>query len=617
MTQCTNVQNGGDCVDFGCTLFQSHVINPLRNTIRCRSSLWVEPRIKDYCVFCPHGERKVNLTHCEPCEKGKYLISGEDNDNRTCHDCPAGQYQPREGGATCIDCPAGRFQSKTGQSECIECLAGQYNAKQSKSETCKSCSPGTFQPDKGQISCIGCPLGQFQDQEGAVGCNTCAGGHSCARVYEKQSKCEKGKYQPDTNQRKCQVCPSGRFQPEDGQIECERCAPGQFTSETGLSKCQLCPKGQYQSDKGQVHCLDCPAGKSQSNISQPKCNNCSAGRYTERPGQFECQACPKGRFQTAAGQLACKKCAQGFFKAEEGDSTCVAADPGHYAQFASQNQQECPTGKYQPSKANVKCIDCEFYAFCPNTAMTVAYVHPLAIIVPIVVVLVAIYPCFKLVKIIHRGFTQWRPQSKHDALLAKKFVVPKTSEDAKGHIPIFKECESRLLENGSWAQEDLDIINNHRDVVVQYLVKRVEGASDPQQIKIMHCCLEMDVLHDFKTLYHATMKNICAKEADGFKVYTQVAQELKAAAPPSNCPANPSDLIELYKSGRNVYDRFHEFIKRASTVSRSGFLLLPHGGKGRVRMKGIYRVLEKAVFKYNDDLTGDLDFSWIGNFKTC
>lgn len=125
----------------------------------------------------------------------------------------------------------------------------------------------------------------------------------------------------------------------------------------------------------------------------------------------------------------------------------------------------------------------------------------------------------------------------------------------------------------------------------------------------MQCCQEMDALHDFKTLYDTTMKNIHNKEKQGFKAYTTVAKEMKLACASTHCPDNCSDLLDLYNSGRAVYDRFHNFIDRASKVCNSAFVFKTHGNTRQPDMKGIYRVLEKGIFKYNENLEGDLDLS--------
>ena len=112
-----------------------------------------------------------------------------------------------------------------------------------------------------------------------------------------------------------------------------------------------------------------------------------------------------------------------------------------------------------------------------------------------------------------------------------------------------------------------------------------------------------------QTLYAATMQNIYTKERDGFAAYTRAAEALQAATP-SKCPRNPKGLQELYNSGRDVYDRYHKFIKRMSKASPKGRgYVFRTKSKKQPPMKGIYRVLEKGVFKYNDDLTWELDFS--------
>ena len=77
------------------------------------------------------------------------------------------------------------------------------------------------------------------------------------------------------------------------------------------------------------------------------------------------------------------------------------------------------------------------------------------------------------------------------------------------------------------------------------------------------------------------------------------------------CPLNSSTLAELYRTGRAVYDRYHAFIERAAKASATGDAYKAHGQ--RARMKGIYRVLEKGIFKYNDSWEEDdeLDVSQV------
>merc|ERR1712032_1731038 len=126
----------------------------------------------------------------------------------------------------------------------------------------------------------------------------------------------------------------------------------------------------------------------------------------------------------------------------------------------------------------------------------------------------------------------------------------------------------------------------------------------------MQCCLKMDAMHDFKTLYDATMKNIKKKEAGGFKRFTVMEHQIQASSD-IDCPRNPSELLDLYNSGRAVYDRFHAFIGGAAKVSDTAYVYKTHGNTRQPGIKGIYRVLEKGLFKYNDDPMGALDLSQV------
>ena len=233
------------------------------------------------------------------------------------------------------------------------------------------------------------------------------------------------------------------------------------------------------------------------------------------------------------------------------------------------------------------------------------------IVATIVVLLLLIFPVYKLVQLIIRQARARKPQSKQDAALANRFVVPKSTPEMKKCIEALKSFERKLLRNGEWEERDVIQIKSICNQVLDYLHQRVTGVLHPQQIKIMKCCLKMDVLYDMKTLYDATMNNIRFKERDGFKKYVAAARKARTLAEKVTCRPNPSSLAELYRGGRDVYDRFHEFIESASKASTTATVFKPHGE--RAKMKGIYRVLEKACFKYNFTWEGidDLDVSQV------
>jgi len=178
-----------------------------------------------------------------------------------------------------------------------------------------------------------------------------------------------------------------------------------------------------------------------------------------------------------------------------------------------------------------------------------------------------------------------------------------------GKSKTFKTQEKKLLECGEWSQWDIMAITLSSTEVLRYLGHRVNQGFESQNVRIMRCCLKMDVLHDFKTLYDATMKNIRFKEREGFVKYMAVVSNMKKRVSERSCPANATNLADLYRSGRAVYDRFHAFVERAAKASDTGSAYKPNGE--RAKMKGIYRVLEKGCFKYNDTWQdiGDLDVS--------
>ena len=219
------------------------------------------------------------------------------------------------------------------------------------------------------------------------------------------------------------------------------------------------------------------------------------------------------------------------------------------------------------------------------------------------------YPTYRLVQLIIRQARAHKPQSKRDAALAKQFKLPKDEPEIEACIKTLKAQERKLLRHGQWTEEDMMVITDNSNQVLRYLSRRVAKASDVRQVRIMRACLKMDVLYDFRTLYDATMSNIRAKERDGFAKYMAVARKAKEMVAKVTCPNNPNNLPDLYRSGRNVYDRFHDFVERAAKASDSGTVFRPHGE--RAKMKGIYRVLEKGCFKYNYSSEGvhDLDVS--------
>ena len=511
LTTCSSVQDGTDCSDYTCVRYHSHVINPVRNKIECRFGIWKNTDKSDYCYFCPAGQHKVSETHCEPCDRGKFLKSGEDEDLTTCRDCISGRFQSEKGQSECMDCPAGQFQSQNGTSKCVECPVGTAEERVGQSRTCRNCRSGRFQPETGHSDCINCPAGH------------------------------------KVNGTHCEPCDQGKFLKsgeDDDRATCRDCISGWYQPGTGQSDCLHCAAGQFQPQNGTTECVECPAGR--------------AGAVS---GQSECQACAPNQFQSSTGSTECQIC------------TVMHA--------------------------------------CYGKGTLTPVMGPLFYIIIAVALLAFIFLLYKLVPLLYKAATAWKPQSKEDAMLAKEFVLPKKAELLSESIAFFKKCEKCLLRKGSWTPEDDQLIAQHGEIVLQYLKKRIQDSFDHQEIRVMTCCLRMDVLHDFEVLYATTMQNIYNKESDGFSFYTQVARRLGAAAAQIKCPPNRSELKEIYATGRAVYDRYHAFTKRAAEFSESAYTYTKGEKKKNPGMKGIYRVLEKGAFKYNDDLEGPLDFSRI------
>ena len=433
-------------------------------------------------------------------------------------------------------------------------------------------------------------------------------------------KCMAGWYQDKPGQGSCVECPQGRFQNATGETECKECVGGKYAMK-GSKDCQICDEGKY-STPGLSSCLKCDAGKL-ARVS--KCQECDIGRYIFRK---ECKPCERGH-ACADGRKLPVKCSIGWYQSEKGKAECKICPAGHECIVPGNVPEKCKPGKYSTLGSVTSCLLCERGQFqdqfgassCLSTSLVMTnndertgeIVDPIVIAIAIAVpsmVLALIYPFILIGKVIIAYRKAWKPQSKADAELAKCFQLPKSAKEVSQSIEAFKKCEKRLHETSIWDPNDINIINEHRKIVKKYLCQRVEHARKANQTRIMQCCRSMDVLHDFKVLYDSTMHNIRHKERVGFKRYSTVAKTMCASSLNMNKLKNPSGLFELYSSGRAVYEKYHDFIEKAANASLSAYTFVTHGA--RPGMKGIYRVLEKGVFKYNNATEEDeLDLSQV------
>merc|ERR1719174_113211 len=142
--------------------------------------------------------------------------------------------------------------------------------------------------------------------------------------------------------------------------------------------------------------------------------------------------------------------------------------------------------------------------------------------------------------------------------------------------------------------------------VLRYLAQRVVDAGTPEESEIMTCCLQTDAYRNFRTMYQTTWENIRESEAEGLKACNLAVKKMRKTVN-KNFEHNSSSMTELFRSGRIVYYAFHEFLGEVAQVTKTAEVVKDHDGR-HPAMKGIYRVLEKAVFVYNNDLSGELDF---------
>ena len=353
-------------------------------------------------------------------------------------------------------------------------------------------------------------------------------------------------------------------------------------------ECELCPKGRFGSNTGLLNrgqCTRCKPGRLAMTSGVDECKEhrkCLAGEYTKVAGNATahpvCGGCPLGRFRAtpATSSIAPEV------------ATTVCAFP------------KLPFMYYTTADGKGEVLNPVF-----------------AIITSLVVLLVLVATCYwpvsKLVYLIKHKPP--KRQTKKEELLARTFVLPKSAPELKSNIQALAYYEGKLPGGegieAEWTEEDISNIEHHQDQVLWYLSQRMETLKR-HDLRVMKLCLEMEEMNNFKTLYRVTMENIAVKQRDGYDKCIAVAQIAKRrnSIRGIKCPDNQRRLVNLYRTGREVYDRFHAFIERAAKVSATADVY-KHNGK-RATMKGMYRVIEKALFKYNSEWNGgEIDLSQV------
>ncbi|KAL8270980.1 hypothetical protein Esti_005101 [Eimeria stiedai] len=368
------------------------------------------------CSLCPVGRYCATSGITEPtglCAAGTLCLEGASNaaprDGLTGIICPAYGYCPQ--GATHVEaCPAGQFnpyEGGTSQSDCRECFPGYYCTVENGEPVVGRCDPGYTCPEgstmpKQEIAPAGsfapagsaiaefCPPGTHAPQEGSASCDLCPAGYYCDEAGMGSSKktakgCRRGMYCPEGSILH-RLCPVGTYNPEYLGKSIDDCLP--------------CPPGKYcQKEELETPSGDCAAGYycarrsiSIAPIEMDSFGNgpCPAGSYCPegtanpvpcRPGTYQpsthaskrddCLECPAGWFvycEHEGLKAPGAKCPAGYYceegKTEEGEAEDKLCPKGHMCPSGSAMPVPCLPGTYQDLAGRASCNVCGAGFYC-------------------------------------------------------------------------------------------------------------------------------------------------------------------------------------------------------------------------------------------------------------
>jgi hypothetical protein len=333
-----------------------------------------EDNLQTYTAYHGHDANHTNTTTHE---SNQVTLSG------SCTSCAVGHYRLQAGSVSCVECEIGKFVNETGWfNDCYECSPGEWQDLKFQT-SCYDCAVGKFGAPgvtraTSESHCSACPKGKYQKDEGTTTCTNCTAGYYMDDVQSDGESwngwdaagfgckdCPDGKYQPNAEAHSCMHCAvgkKGKIQPNKGDSvqevgysaatsesdHCDQCQPGFFQNETAQTFCHHCVKGKYQPGYEQTSCIYCVAGQYQPGIQNTTCIECDKGQYGAQntEGAFlesHCSDCQPGEWQNLTGQVSCFECYRGRFAADtQRKVKCV----------------NCPTGQYQPERANTTCIAC-------------------------------------------------------------------------------------------------------------------------------------------------------------------------------------------------------------------------------------------------------------------
>ncbi|ELU08713.1 hypothetical protein CAPTEDRAFT_227406 [Capitella teleta] len=304
------------------------------------------------CVVCEKGSYRNADTDlfgsCSPCPDGFTTPSNTSADAADCTDryCFSGTYLSDAN--RCEPCPIGLYQEQEDQKSCIQCPVGTSTVREG-TDKAKDCLPecdSGFGYDQGNMSCIECAIGFYKDNSiDRFGvCLECPENATTAETASTSSancsipKCYAGS-SLDVVANTCVTCAIGFYQPEDQQTECIQCPSAIATENTGstrLDQCKiLCPSGQesnvLNSTTREFECVECAQGFFRNQVLS----------------QFgSCESCPSNVTTngTGAGDIS--------------DCNLAACDPGSYRDANANICLHCPAGTYQDQQWQDSCLSC-------------------------------------------------------------------------------------------------------------------------------------------------------------------------------------------------------------------------------------------------------------------
>ena len=253
------------------------------------------------------------------CAAGRYWDAG------LCSDCPAGQFTgARDARESCAGCPLGKYQDRRGAVFCAGCPAGKRSAR--RGATCAACDPGRWSA-RGAVGCAPCPAGRWGRAAGEAHA-TCGG-----------------------------ACPAGKYS-LGGTVDCSNeCAPGRYGrgGDVGARCSGTCHIGRYGAGGSRdADCTGpCPAGRfgARPGLVSAACDGpCARGRWGRAGADSPlcAGACPLGR-AALGGAAACHACTSGRYQPQRAQSRCLRCAAGRFSEWSAQGSAscaQCPAGSF-------------------------------------------------------------------------------------------------------------------------------------------------------------------------------------------------------------------------------------------------------------------------------